>query len=515
MERRILPEVPRGRATGTPLDQVFKRDPERNGRSEEPARLLAPDEWAALRSRLHSAVLAHFQEHDDERPTRAAVEAATRACMEEQLASVEVPVPQRLREQLVGEVVDEVSGLGPLQALLDDPTVSEIMVNGPKQVYVERAGLLERVDRAFLDDAHVLRVIERIVAGVGRRIDEASPMVDARLPDGSRVNAVIPPLCLDGSSITIRKFTRQPLTMERLVAGGTLTPEMAGFLRACVQARLNILVTGGTGSGKTTTLNALSGFIPPGERIITIEDAAELQLQQPHVLRMESRPPNVEGRGEIPIRSLVRNALRMRPDRIIVGECRGGEALDMLQAMNTGHDGSLSTLHCNSPQDALARLETLTLMAGMDLPARAIREQIAAAIHLVVHQARLQDGTRRITHITEVQGLAGGGPETTDDGRRTTDGGRQSGADSSIVHRPSSTVCGPSSAPHSAIRNPDGVLLQDLFRFEQRGVGADGRVLGAHEATGARPRCLERLLVHGSDPRALEAAIAGTARRGE
>src|SRR5437773_1489535 len=311
------------------------------------------------------------------------------------------------RVRMLEQITDEIIGLGPLEPLLRDDSISEIMVNGPRQVYIERAGKLELTNVVFQNDDHVMRIIDRIIAPIGRRVDESSPMVDARLTDGSRVNAIIPPLSLVGPVITIRKFSASPFTTDDLIRFGTATQDMFEFLRACVEARLNVFVSGGTGSGKTTTLNVLSSFIPNDERIVTIEDAAELQLRQEHVVTLESRPPNIEGKGAIPIRELVRNALRMRPDRIIVGECRSGEALDMLQAMNTGHDGSMSTGHANSPRDMLSRLETMVLMAGVDLPLRAIREQVASAVDLIVHQARLKDGTRRITNITEVQGMEG------------------------------------------------------------------------------------------------------------
>jgi pilus assembly protein CpaF len=351
---------------------------------------------------------------------------------------------------LVEEIMNEVVGYGPIQPLIEDPRISEIMVNGPHQVYVEIEGRLHLTDRKFVDNEHVMRVIDRIVSPLGRRVDESIPMVDARLPDGSRVNAIIPPLCLNGPCLTIRKFSRTPLTPKKLVDLGTMTEEMCMFLEAAVQARLNILVSGGTGSGKTTTLNALSSFIPAHERIITIEDAAELQLQQEHVITLESRPPNIEGKGEITIRQLVRNALRMRPDRIVVGEVRGAEALDMLQAMNTGHDGSMSTLHSNSPRDTLSRLETMVLTAGTDLPSRAIREQISSALHLIVHQSRMRDGSRKITHITEVQRM-----------------------------------------------EADQIVLQDLFVFQQHGVDTDGRVVGEHVSTGARPLFMDLLEAEG------------------
>jgi pilus assembly protein CpaF len=361
-----------------------------------------------------------------------------------------IALPVRIREQIVGEVVDEVLGYGPIQKLLDDDNITEIMVNGPNKVYAEKGGKLFLTDKIFRDDSHIMRVIEKIVTPLGRRIDETSSMVDARLPDGSRVNAIIPPLSVKGPVLTIRKFSREPYTVDDLVSFGTLTNDMADFLHACVAARMNVIISGGTGSGKTTTLNVLSSFVPNDERIVTIEDAAELKLQQDHIVSLESKPPNLEGRGEVTIRMLVRNALRMRPDRIIVGEVRGGEALDMLQAMNTGHDGSLSTAHTNSPRDTLSRLETMTLMAGTDLPARAIREQISAAIHLIVHQNRLRDGSRKVTHITEIQGMEG-----------------------------------------------DVIVLQDIFLFNQKGVDAQGKVLGKHVATGLRPKCLEKLAQQG------------------
>src|ERR1041384_3458748 len=346
----------------------------------------------------------------------------------------------RMLEQILAQII----GLGPPEPLLRDESITEVMVNGPRQVYIERSGKLELTNVVFQNDDHVMRIIDRIIAPIGRRVDESSPMVDARLTDGSRVNAIIAPLSLIGPVITVRKFSQTPYTVDDLVRFGTATPEMFEFLRACVEARLNIFVSGGTGSGKTTTLNVLSSFIPNDERIVTIEDAAELQLRQEHVVTLESRPPNIEGKGAIPIRELVRNSLRMRPDRIVVGECRSGEALDMLQAMNTGHDGSLSTGHANTPRDMLARLETMVLMAGVDLPVRAIREQISSAVALIVHPSRLKDGTRKIVNITEVQGMEG-----------------------------------------------DTIVMQDVFVFEQTGV-IEGKIQGRLKPTGIRPKFVEQ-----------------------
>lgn len=353
-------------------------------------------------------------------------------------------------ERLCEEIYNEALRLGPLEEFLADDSISEIMINGPHKVFVERKGKLELTDQTFMDDASVLAVIERIVSPIGRRIDESQPYVDARLPDGSRVNAIIPPLSLIGPCVTIRKFSKVPLTVEDFVRFGTWTREMANFLDICVKMRKNIIVAGGTGSGKTTLLNLLSSFIPDRERIVTIEDAAELRLEQPHLVRLESRPPNIEGRGAITIRDLVRNALRMRPDRIIVGECRGGEALDMLQAMNTGHDGSLTTVHANSPRDVVSRLETMVLMSGMELPSRAIREQISSAVDLVVHESRFSDGSRRITHVTEVMGLEG-----------------------------------------------TQTVMQDIFVFKQTGVDDDGRIQGYLAPTGSVPSFFEQIKQRG------------------
>lgn len=364
-----------------------------------------PDPYAALKSAVHSAVIEKLGPKLVAAESGPALEARVEQAIEEQLALHQTPMTRDERRRLVADLRHDILGYGPLEPLLADDSVSEIMVNSFDYIYIERSGRIARADTTFTDDAHLLRIIEKIVSQVGRRIDEASPMVDARLPDGSRVNAVIPPLALNGPALTIRKFSRDPLGMDDLIRFGSLTPRAAEFLAACVRGQLNILIAGGTGSGKTTLLNVLSSFIPREERIVTIEDAAELQLQQEHVVRLESRPANIEGKGEVRIRELVRNSLRMRPDRIVVGEVRGPETLDMLQAMNTGHEGSLTTIHANSPRDALSRLETLVLTAGVDLPLRSIRDQIASAFDLLIQAARLVDGSRRVTHLTEVIGM--------------------------------------------------------------------------------------------------------------
>ena len=361
-------------------------------------------------------------------------------------------IPRGEKSQLIADIRDEMLGLGPIEALLNDDSVTEIMVNGPKQVFVERLGKLELTDVKFHDKAHLMNIIERILTPLGRRIDESSPLVDARLEDGSRVNIIIPPLSLVGPAITIRKFSKTPLSVENLISFGTLDEKMAVFLRACVKARINILVSGGTGSGKTTTLNVISSFIPENERIVTIEDAAELRLQQAHVVTLESRPANIEGKGQITIRDLVRNALRMRPDRIIVGEVRSGEALDMLQAMNTGHDGSLTTAHANSPRDALSRLETMVLMSGLELPVRAIREQVSSAIDLIIQQSRIRDGSRKVTYITEVQHM-----------------------------------------------EDNIITTQDIFRYQQSGFDDTGKAIGHFEPTGLQPSFLEKFELNGID----------------
>ncbi len=399
-----------------------------------------------LKTRIHRQLIERLDLTKVDLLPLETVQQQIRRIVEDMLAGDDTPLSRQEREQLVLEVEHETFGLGPLEPLMQDPTVSDILVNGCKEVFVERRGKLERTRVIFRDNSHLLQVIERIVSGVGRRVDESSPMVDARLPDGSRVNAIIPPLALDGPVLSIRRFAADPYRMADLVEFGTLTAGLTEIIRAAVQARLNILVSGGTGAGKTTMLNVLSNAIPNTERIVTIEDSAELQLQQEHVVRLETRPPNIEGQGAVTQRDLVRNALRMRPDRIVVGEVRGGEVLDMLQAMNTGHDGSLSTVHANSTRDALSRIETMVLMAGVSLPVRAMRDYIASALDLMVHLARLSDGTRKVTRVTEIVGM-----------------------------------------------EEDVVTTQDIFVFEQQGIDADGRVIGFFRPTGIRPKFSERL----------------------
>ncbi|NYG07704.1 pilus assembly protein CpaF [Phycicoccus badiiscoriae] len=385
---------------------------EANAGSQTPAaaheRQRVADPFGVVKASVHQALLDSLgPQLYDPHLDQAELESKVRHTLQEVIDHEETPLSLADRTRISQEVADEILGHGPLEPLLRDSEITEIMVNGPDQIYVERAGKLYPVETHFSSDAHLRRTIDKIVGRVGRRVDEASPLVDARLPDGSRVNAVIPPIALDGSLLTIRKFATDPFTDKDLIAFGTFTPQVRDFLSACVRGRRNIVISGGTGSGKTTLLNVVSSFIPDDERIVTIEDAAELQLKQDHVLRLESRPSNIEGRGRIDIRELVKNALRMRPDRIVVGECRDGAALDMLQAMNTGHDGSLTTVHANSPRDSLARLETMVLMAGVDLPVRAIREQVAGAVDMVIQQARMKDGSRRVTAISEVIGMEG------------------------------------------------------------------------------------------------------------
>jgi pilus assembly protein CpaF len=397
-----------------------------------------------LKTRVQSRLVAELDadmDLSDLQRVRHSIEEMYTTILEEE----NVVLNRTERARLLEWIIAEILGYGPIQPLLEDDTITEVMVNGPKDIYIERAGKISKTSFFFDSDDHLLQVIDRIVAPIGRRIDEGSPMVDARLPDGSRVNAVIPPLSLVGPCLTVRKFAKVPYTAEDLIRFGTFTPELVELTKACVEAKLNIVVSGGTGSGKTTLLNVVSAFIPHDERIVTIEDAAELQLKQEHVVRLEARPPNIEGKGEITIRQLVINALRMRPDRIIVGEVRGGEALDMLQAMNTGHDGSLTTAHSNSPRDTLRRLETMVLMAGMDLPLRAIREQIASAFDLVIHLERLKDGSRKVVKVSEVQGMEG-----------------------------------------------DVIVMQDVFVFEQMGV-KDEKILGRLRPTGIRPKFTEKI----------------------
>jgi pilus assembly protein CpaF len=399
-----------------------------------------------MKSRLHRALINRMDLTKLDALTPEQVHAEVSRLAESVLAQEAMPLSTAERDRLVNDVQHELFGLGPLEPLLGDPTISDILVNAHGTIYVERRGKLEVSNVAFKDDEHLMRVIERIVSSVGRRIDESSPMVDARLRDGSRVNAIIPPLSIDGPVLSIRRFGAEPLRINSLIENKALTKDIADMLDMCVKARLNVLISGGTGAGKTTLLNALSAYIPEDQRIVTIEDSAELQLQQPHVVRLETRPPNIEGRGEVTQRDLVRNALRMRPDRIVIGEVRGGEAIDMLQAMNTGHDGSLTTIHANTPRDALARLETMIQMTGMRLSDRAMRQQIAAAIDLVLLVARLSDGTRRVTAISEITGMEG-----------------------------------------------ETITMQEIFQYERTGVDSQGQVIGRFRATGIRPRFAERL----------------------
>jgi pilus assembly protein CpaF len=421
----------------------------------------ARDTYYDLKARVQNKLLSELDPSMDVSQTaevRRTIEELFENILTEEKIVLSRPERRRLFEQIVAEIL----GLGPLEPLLADETITEIMVNGSKNIYIERRGRIHREPVSFESDDHLMRIIDRIVAPLGRRIDESSPYVDARLPDGSRVNAIIPPISLVGPTLTIRKFAKIPITVEQLVEYGTVTPESVEFMKACVLARINIVISGGTGSGKTTFLNVLSQYIPGDERIITIENAAELQLRQEHVITLESRPPNIEGRGEVTIQNLVVNSLRMRPDRIIVGEIRASEALDMLQAMNTGHEGSMTTAHSNSPRDTLSRIETMTLMAGMDLPIRAIREQIASALELVVHLERLRDGSRKVTHVTEIQGMEG-----------------------------------------------DIITMTDLFVFEQTGF-EEGRVIGRLRPTGLRPKFMDKIEASGIH---LPASIFGVGDR--
>jgi len=439
------PKPPASSGTG----QLPPTDPSRLA-SLQARRVSAPNvppqagTYFDLKTRVQNKLLAELDPSMDITKTDE-VRKTIQELFEQILTEENIVLSRPERARLFEQIAAEILGLGPLQPLLEDESITEIMVNGAKNIYVERKGKIHRVPVTFESDEHVMRIIDRIVAPLGRRIDESSPYVDARLKDGSRVNAIIPPICLVGPTLTIRKFAKVPITVEQLIQFGSITAEALQFLKACVEARLNIVISGGTGSGKTTLLNILSSFIPPDERIITIENAAELQLRQEHVVTLESRPPNIEGRGEITIRQLVINSLRMRPDRIVVGEIRDEAALDMLQAMNTGHDGSMTTLHSNSPRDTLSRLETMTLMAGMDLPVRAIREQIASAIDLVVHQERLRDGSRKVVSITEVHGMEG-----------------------------------------------DVITMTELFAFEQTGF-ENGKIVGHLRPTGLRPKFMDRI----------------------
>jgi len=402
------------------------------------------DAFKELKERIQDKLVAELDPAMDVSRTDE-VRRTIQDMFEQILAQENIILSRTERERLFEGIVAEILGFGPLEVLLADENISEVMVNGPDKIFVERKGKLTKTNITFESDEHVMKVIDRIVSPLGRRVDESSPYVDARLPDGSRVNAIIPPLALNGPIITIRKFEKDPLTIDDLIRFGSMSAETAEFLKACVMARLNVVVSGGTGSGKTTLLNVLSSFIPDDERIITVENAAELQLRQEHVVTLESRPPNIEGKGEVTIRDLVINTLRMRPDRVVVGECRGGETLDMLQAMNTGHDGSLTTAHANSPRDTLSRLETMCLMAGMDLPVRAIREQIASAVDLIIQQSRLRDGTRKVVNVTEVQGMEG-----------------------------------------------DVIVMSDIFTFEQQGM-ENGKIVGRLKPTGIRPKFYERI----------------------
>ena len=407
-------------------------------------------QYLEIKTEIHRKLLGRLNLETLATTDRTRAEGEIRSLTANLIAEARAPLTLGEREAILGDVLDDVFGFGPLEPLLRDKTVNDILVNTASHVFVERDGTLERVPTAFQDDQHLMRVIDRIVSGAGRRIDDSTPMVDARLPDGSRVNAIIPPLAVDGPLLSIRRFPAERMTAEDLMSRQALTPQMMEFLRHCVKARLNCLVSGGTGSGKTTLLNVLSAFIPERERIVTVEDAAELQLGQDHVVRLETRPPNVEGKGAVKQRQLVINALRMRPDRIIIGEVRGEEALDMLQAMNTGHDGSLTTVHANTARDALSRIETMVAMANVNLPDKAMRTQIASAIQVVVQQARMSDGTRKVTGISEITGMEG-----------------------------------------------DIITMQEIFRFDKLGVSEAGRVLGRFVATGVRPKCCERLRASG------------------
>ncbi len=440
------------RLQGTGRRSSFSPGVPANGseRGSDGGRNINRDDYQSLKSHIHRNLISRLDLTRLDKIQPSVLKDEITRIAEDMILQEGIPLSVVERERLVSEVRDELFGLGPLEPVLNDPTVSDIMVNGYKSVFIERRGKIEKTDVIFKDDEHLLQIIDRIVSRVGRRIDESSPMVDARLPDGSRVNAIIPPLAIDGPALSIRRFGTIKIAMDELIRFGSLTPSIAFVLEGCVKARLNILISGGTGAGKTTLLNVLSSYIPSDERIITIEDSAELQLQQEHVVRLETRPPNIEGKGEVTARDLVRNTLRMRPDRIVVGECRGHEAIDMLQAMNTGHDGSLTTIHANTPRDALARLETMISMAGLNLSDKAMRQQIASAVNVIIQATRLSDGSRRVTYVSELTGMEG-----------------------------------------------ETVTMQDIFVFERTGVDANGRVLGSHKPTGVRPKFADRLRRYG------------------
>jgi pilus assembly protein CpaF len=454
------------RERGTVPSSVEPQGQTGNGQRKRAA--AGTDPFADVKRTVHSALVESLgPKLYDTTTTQAELEQQVRTALQGVIAQEERPLTMADRARIAEDIADDILGYGPIEPLLRDPDINEVMVNTAHDIWIEKAGKLRRVDAQFADELHLRRTIEKIVAKVGRRVDEASPMVDARLPDGSRVNAVVPPLALDGSNLTIRKFSADPFTVDDLITFGTFTPTVGRLLEACVRGRLNILVSGGTGAGKTTTLNVLSSFIPGDERIITIEDAAELRMHQDHVIRLESRPANIEGKGEVTIRDLVKNSLRMRPDRIVVGEIRDGAALDMLQAMNTGHDGSISTLHANTPRDALSRLETMVLMAGMDLPMRAIREQVASAVDLIIQQTRLKDGSRHLTHVTEVAGMEG-----------------------------------------------DIITLQDIFTYDHSlGFDDSGKSRGHLRSMGLRPRFLRKLEEHGVSVDPMVFAADGLGRR--
>ena len=446
----LLKRIEQGRNGQPPSEQASSASGQSNLISSQARRVIPPgvsgqkDTYTDLKTRVQNRLLSELDPSMD--ITRVnEVRSTIQDLFEQVLAEENIVLSRPERQRLFEQISAEILGYGPLQPLLEDDTITEVMVNGAKNIYVERAGKIIRIPMAFESDEHVMRIIDRIVAPLGRRIDESSPYVDARLPDGSRVNAIIPPISLVGPVLTVRKFARNPITLEQLIQFGTITPEALQFLKACVEARLNLLISGGTGSGKTTLLNILSQYIPADERIVTIENAAELQLRQEHVVTLESRPPNIEGRGEVTIRQLVINCLRMRPDRIIVGEIRDEAALDMLQAMNTGHDGSMTTAHSNSPRDTLARMETMVMMAGMELPVRAIREQVSSAIDLIVHEERMRDGTRKVVNITEVSGMEG-----------------------------------------------DIITMTDIFVFEQSGFEG-GKIIGRLRPTGLRPKFMDKI----------------------